>query len=154
MSARCGMIRRMIPGWVFMGCLGVVFYAFPGSVRAQIEPEPRFLSTIVDMPLMPGFEETEADSLLFDKPDGRIAQAYAIGGATADEYVTHYYKTVLPGFGWKFDGAGTFIRGAERIAIESARVQGRSVIRYTLSPLAAPERVRLRAVLDKTGPNR
>jgi hypothetical protein len=102
---------------------------------AEESRSARFLSALPDVPLMEGFEEMEADLTLFDKPDGRIAQAYALGPDVSFRSVTDYYKTILPRFGWSFEAPGAFVRNAEKLSIEIARAGGRGVIRYTLSPL-------------------
>ena len=80
----------------------------------------------------------EGDLTLFDKPDGRIAQAYALGPDVSSKVVTDYYRTILPRFGWSFESPGAFVRNAEKLSIETARAGGRGVIRYTLSPLDRP----------------
>lgn len=98
------------------------------------EASPRFLSAMADIPLVPGFEEMEADSVLFDKPDGRIVEAYALGPSKGADIVLAYYKSVLPRFGWREERTGVFIRSAERITIETAQKEGKIVIRYRISP--------------------
>lgn len=118
-------------------------WATPCRAESQAFPpvtqfsEPVFLSALSDVPLMPGFEEMEADLTLFDKPGGRIVEAYALGPRVSASDVSHYYVTILPRFGWGLSTPGVFVRHTERVAIETAQAKGRTLIRYTLSPLSS-----------------
>ncbi len=135
-------------GLFWGGCAlaGISLWVTPASaqslpVAVQIVEKSgsaQFLSALPDIPLMEGFEEMEGDLTLFDKPDGRIAQSYALGPDVSSQVVNDYYKTVLPRFGWSFEAPGAFVRNAEKLTIETARAGGRGVIRYTLSPLDRP----------------
>lgn len=138
MRARIGTLahRAVLAGvcvFLFLwaeGCLA----ASPGLQASGPSSDSLFLSSLPDVPLMPGFEEMEADLTLFDKPDGRIVEAYALGPRTSAVDVTDYYRTILPRFGWVSTASGIFIRQAERVVIETAQAKGRTLIRYTLSP--------------------
>ncbi|MCB9978875.1 MAG: hypothetical protein H6862_04650 [Rhodospirillales bacterium] len=115
-------------------CFGAGFSSLAAGAVERAESRSVFLSSIADIPLMPGFEEMEADLVLFDKPDGRIVEAYALGPSVTAEDVKVFYESVLPRFGWRLEGEGAFIRNTERITLEIAKTEEKTVIRYRISP--------------------
>ncbi len=75
-----------------------------------------FISTIEDLPLMPGLIEEEG-GMVFDSAQGRIAQAYATGWVS-EGAVTSFYDETLPQLGWRPDGPGVFRREREILKLE------------------------------------
>ena len=48
---------------------------------------------------MPGLTEVPGAGIVFDKPQGRIVEAYA-EGAVAGDVVVAFYENTLPQLGW------------------------------------------------------
>ncbi len=104
-----------------------------GSARAA-----GFLEAIEDLPLMPGLEELVDRGLAFDKPGGRIVEAYAQGPVTA-RAVQGFYGDTLPQLGWQPLSAESFLREGEQLDVtvltEAADGQGGgTLVRFTLRP--------------------
>ncbi len=92
-----------------------------------------FLDAIADLPLMPGLEEVDEAGLVFDKPGGRIVEAYAQGAVAADE-VLDFYRRTLPQLGWRASGHAAFAREGERLTIEVAPSGAQTAVRFILAP--------------------
>lgn len=91
-----------------------------------------FVPGIDDLPLMPGLV-AEADALVFDKPDGRIVQATALGSLES-RAVRDFYDSALPQLGWQRQSAGRYVREGEALAITIESAGGRITVQFTLSP--------------------
>ena len=63
-----------------------------------------FVSTIEDLPLMPGLIEEEG-GMVFDSARGRIVDAYATG-PVSEAAVKEFYDDTLPQLGWRPLGQG------------------------------------------------
>ena len=110
---------------------------------AALSPEPAaaqggdFVAEVADLPLMPGLSEVEGAGVVFDKPSGRIVEAYAQGAVTR-EAVLRFYKDTLPQLGWRESGAASFRREGERLALEfiESKEQGGGplTLRFVLKP--------------------
>ncbi len=106
-----------------------------------------FLSTLEDVPLMPGLIEIAGAGMVFDKPDGRIAETFAEGALVAGA-VRRFYEDSLPQLGWrplskqppskKQGGAAqanmVFERDNERLSIGVTGKDGALRVRFALSP--------------------
>ncbi len=73
-----------------------------------------------DLPLMEGFGQI-GETVVFDKPEGRVLINYFITDASTVE-VASFYKDVLPNLGWQFAQKRSadefiFIRGNEQLTI-------------------------------------
>lgn len=102
---------------------------------------------IADVPLMPGLAELADETVIFDKPDGRLVLAVA-EGQNRERYIRDYYLSELPARGWALEGAPVptlvFTRGEEQLEISidlireisgSADVSlDRSRVSFRLSP--------------------
>ena len=73
--------------------MGLALLSLP--VQAQ---NPGFIEQVTDLPLMPGLSELRGAGVVFDKPDGRIVEAYAEGGVDREAVLDFYYNT-LPELG-------------------------------------------------------
>ena len=105
------------------------------GARAQ---ETGFIAEIDDLPLMPGLAEVEGAGVVFDKPSGRIVEAYA-RGTVSRESVVSFYRDTLPQLGWSESAGLTFAREGESLAIEflpddSSSDGGPLTLRFTLKP--------------------
>src|SRR3546814_13035596 len=59
-----------------------------------------YVAGIPDLPLMPGLKELPHGGLVFDKPGGRIVEAFA-RGAIAPQAVIDFYDQPPPPHGWE-----------------------------------------------------
>ena len=75
-----------------------------------------FVSTIEDLPLMPGIIEEEG-GMVFDSARGRIVEAFATG-PVSEAAVRAFYDETLPQLGWRPLGAGAFQRENEILKVE------------------------------------
>ncbi len=75
-----------------------------------------FISTIEDLPLMPGLIEEEG-GMVFDSARGRIVEAFATG-PVSEGAVRAFYDETLPQLGWRPLGQGTFRRENEILMVE------------------------------------
>ncbi len=100
---------------------GLLFAAvlFPGLFPvfpAMAQEAAGFVSTIEDLPLMPGLIEEEG-GMVFDSARGRIAEAYATG-PVSEAAVREFYDDTLPQLGWRPLGQGAFRRENEILKVE------------------------------------
>lgn len=113
----------------------------------------RFVAGISDLPLMEGLDARPEAGFVFDKPDGRIIEAVAVGEVSAPG-VADFYRQVLSQLGWRRDaGAGGragngaasadgsgyrehlyFVREGERLEVSIADREGRVTVRFSLVP--------------------
>lgn len=99
-------------------------------LRAQVQS---YIAEVEDLPLMPGLAEVEGAGVVFDKPDGRIVEAYA-QGEVARESVLAFYRKTLPQLGWRAAGAAKFQREGESLSLDFLDGGGALIVRFTLVP--------------------
>ncbi|WP_421779780.1 hypothetical protein [Kiloniella litopenaei] len=87
------------------------------------------------VPIVPGMEEMEELGVVFDKPEGRIVEAFA-SGHLSQEDVREFYGRALPQLGWEVIGEGLFVREGEVLKIEILEgvENSRSILRIILAP--------------------
>ncbi len=98
--------------------------------RAQVQS---YIAQVEDLPLMPGLAEIEGAGVVFDKPDGRIVEAFAQGEVARDAVLAFYGKT-LPQLGWRAVGAAIFQRENESLSLDFLDGGGALIVRFTLVP--------------------
>jgi len=82
---------------------------------------------------MPGLREITEAGMVFDKPSGRIVEAFA-EGPVSRQAVAEFYDSTLPQLGWRAGPDLSFSREGEQLVIE-VREEGTGVtVQYTLSP--------------------
>ena len=104
---------------------------FAGGVMAG---DGDFIAEIPDLPLMPGLDELSDAGVVFDKPSGRIVEAYA-QGAVSREAVFSFYGQSLPQLGWSRAGDDRFVRDGEALTIEVVEDSRPLTLRFVLRPL-------------------
>ena len=108
-----------------------------GPGAAQVMPAGgAFVEGIDDLPLMPGLVGMADQSLVFDKPNGRIVQAVAAGRVQAAA-VKSFYADTAPQLGWKSAGEGRFTRDGELLRIElidAGAPGGALTVRFLVNP--------------------
>lgn len=105
--------------------------ATTGTVRPAAAES--FLTAIADLPLAPGLAELTDQGLVFDKPGGRIVEAYA-AGQTSSSAVRGFYAETLPQLGWQSAGEGSWRREGERLDLAVLSETGTILVRFTLRP--------------------
>lgn len=96
--------------------------------------EALFFSTIQDMPLMPGMQELDDQTLTFDKPEGRIVESVAAIQSGSRESVSAFYNDTLPQFGWMRIADNSFVRGDEELRMDFEAVDGQDFVRVMIAP--------------------
>ncbi len=92
-----------------------------------------FLAGLDDLPLTPGLREIKDAGVVFDKPEGRIVEAYAEGEVSVAK-VRSFYAATLPQLGWRAEGPGRYRREGEVLSI-GFRAAGKGLtVRFFLSP--------------------
>ncbi len=92
-----------------------------------------FLAGAADLPLMPGLRELPEMAMVFDKPDGRLVRAMAVG-KTEQTALWRFYDETLPQLGWHRLGPGNFIRDGERLHITAKKSDGALIVRFAIAP--------------------
>lgn len=92
-----------------------------------------FLSMAADLPLMSGLSEVRDVGVIFDKPGGRIVEAYAVG-PVASAAVEQFYGETLPQLGWQRTGRLRFEREGERLEIGFGGQDGSLTVRFDITP--------------------
>ncbi len=92
-----------------------------------------YVADIADLPLMAELSEVPDAGVVFDKPSGRIVEAFAHGKVDAAR-VRRFYRETLPQLGWERSGPDTFAREGEILQIDYLGKDGDLTVRYTLQP--------------------
>jgi len=94
-----------------------------------------FLPGLEDVPLMEGLVVNDGDVMVFDTPEGRIAEAEA-GGLVERDNVIEFYRTTLPQLGWMPNGRGGFDREQEALELELSPPETSPVtVKFRIKPL-------------------
>ncbi len=96
--------------------------------------EARFFSSLNDVPLMQGMEEVESRAISFDKPGGRISEAYAVIYDLKKIDILYFYQQTLPQLGWGQVSASKFFRQNEVIEFSFENVDGRNIVKVMIGP--------------------
>ncbi len=111
----------------------ISFLAIAPHAHAQ-ENEQIFFSTLQDIPLMQGLKEIEEHATSFDKPNGRIIQAFALTNNLSADDITTYYNATLPQFGWGKSKHGHFYRNGENLEISFEKQNYGHILKIMISP--------------------
>jgi len=94
----------------------------------------RFFEALYDVPIMPGLRELPDQTMLFDKPDGRIASVVAASGVLKEGQIAAFYEDVLPQLGWKKTTENQYVREDSQLSMEIVRKDPLTAVHFTLSP--------------------
>jgi hypothetical protein len=92
-----------------------------------------FVGGVEDLPLMPGLVEVAEARVIFDKPGGRIVEAFAVGRASAAA-VREFYAQALPQLGWRRLNGGGYGREDEVLTLDIGAEGGEVTVRFSISP--------------------
>ena len=130
------------PGGGFWLCLALALaLSAPGAAAPAEAQSGGYVADVADLPLMPGLTELKGAGVAFDKPSGRIVEAYARGDVTRAA-VLAFYRDTLPQLGWTLAGSDGFRREGEVLALEfldetsgaSGKAEGPLTLRFILRP--------------------
>jgi hypothetical protein len=124
------MLRILLHG--FAAAL-LCFATLPGLAAAQDSESDRYVAGIPDLPLMPGLQALPDSGLVFDKPSGRIVEAFAEGGMTLQSVVAFYDET-LPQLGWQREASGAYLRDGERLKLDLSQDARGVTVHFRLFP--------------------
>jgi len=102
---------------------------------SPLQAQGAFISTLEDLPLMPGLNEEEG-GMVFDSPSGRIVEAFATGNVSQGE-VLSFYEDTLPQLGWRSLGNHVYKRENEILKLEFPGGPGAPpplTVSFSLSP--------------------
>ena len=94
----------------------------------------RFVLGIADLPLMPGLYLVDEETIIFEKPAGRLISAIAKGDSTREAF-WQFYEDTLPQLGWRYVERGSFVRDGESLYIKAEENDSQIVARFTVTPL-------------------
>ncbi len=104
-----------------------------------------YSSIASDLPLMPGMEEKPDTLVMFDTPEGRIAEI-SMDCPHGEVEVLKYYGETLPALGWRAENPQVWSRRSEELL--TIRFTGQRGVTFHLQPI--PPEVRNR---HKSAPN-
>jgi len=117
-------------------CLLAVSLTAAGLPRAPVVragEATAFVTGIDDLPLMSGLTSVPGAGVIFDKPSGRIVEAYA-EGEVGRAQVAAFYTATLPQLGWRARQSNVFLREGERLSLVFLGSDGDLIVRFTLEP--------------------
>jgi hypothetical protein len=82
---------------------------------------------------MPGLKELPESGLVFDKPGGRIVDAFAQGSMTPQSVIAFYDQT-LPQLGWQREKLGAYLREGERLELDLGQDARGTTVHFRLFP--------------------
>jgi len=94
-----------------------------------------YSSVLDDLPLMQGMTEKPDDTVIFDKPGGRIVQ-FSTETTESAAAVKDFYQQTLPPLGWKSSQPLQFIRDKEELKIAFDKAGGSTIVRFALTPVS------------------
>ncbi len=97
--------------------------------------ETRFFEALYDVPAMPGLVEAKEQTMVFDKPDGKIALVTAQAKSRTQAQVEGFYAEVLPQLGWKKTKQNQYVRDGETLILAFSPLQGGIGVQFSLSPV-------------------
>jgi hypothetical protein len=125
------MPRKLLHG--FLVAVLLALGAAGPQATAQDAETDAYVEGISDLPLMPGLTTLPDSGLVFDKPGGRIVEAFAEGSLTP-EAVRSFYDATLPQLGWRREGAGAYLREGERLKLDLSEDARGITVHFRLFP--------------------
>lgn len=114
--------------------LFVIFLVAP--VGKSYADDPQFFESLYDIPVMTGLSEVKDMSLSFDKAEGRIAYATAIGENINELDILAFYSEALSQMGWHKIAPNTFTREQEKLEISFEKSKASELVKFSIRPIA------------------
>lgn len=115
---------------LFLSAVSTALLLFAAPLAAE---NAGFVAGITDLPLMAGLAADQDETMVFDKPAGRIVQTVAHGRVDRAA-VRAFYAGTLPQLGWKRVAENRFVREGEVLALELLDGTSQTTVRFILSP--------------------
>ncbi len=113
---------------LFMVSAFAVLFAVPAHAA-----KTAYFSAVNDLPMMQGMVELPADTVIFDKPAGRIVE-FSARTAEPQGAILQFYHESLPPLGWKPVKKGLFVRAHEKLKIDFGRQMDETLVNFALTP--------------------
>jgi len=117
--------------------MGLIAFMGVNTSYAQAPQEnitPQFFALLNDVPVMPGLIEDEASAVMFDKPEGRIIEAYAYMDGITVQDVVAFYHGALPQFGWGAVEGNVYFRRSEYLELSFEGDEGKNRVKFMIKP--------------------
>ncbi len=124
---------RWLPFVACLSALSLTTAGLFGPPAARAGETIAYVAGIDDLPLMSGLTSVPGAGVVFDKPSGRIVEAYA-EGEVGRAQVAAFYTQTLPQLGWRARQSNVFIRENERLSLIFLGGDGDLIVRFTLEP--------------------
>lgn len=112
--------------------LGLLLLPLSGQAETNA---PHSFTDAPDLYLMEGLTESVDESLLFDKPEGRIVTAIAYGALTRPD-VLAFYQSLLPQLGWAKTRFGHYARDGEALFLSVTNAENHLTrLEITIEPV-------------------
>lgn len=100
--------------------------------------EMKYLGMLPDVPLIDGLEELPDTGIVFDKPDGRIAESFFYSEQVSAQDVDYFYMQTLPQLGWILTETpsipSVYLREGEKLTVKTTQSEEAVVVHFSLSP--------------------
>ena len=114
--------------------IGSIWCAIFIMIHAATPAGERFVLGIADLPLMPGLYLVDEETIIFEKPAGRLISAIAKGDRTREAF-WQFYEDTLPQLGWRSVKRGNFVRDGESLKIDAEENNSKIIARFTVTPV-------------------
>jgi hypothetical protein len=130
------MPKRIFAKIFILSLAGALLCAAPVRAEPDSGDTTGFVTTIDDLPLMPGLETVADKDVLFETPTGRIAETTATGAMAASD-VYKFYGRSLPQLGWQKVDQSTWHRAGEQLHIEASAEGDVITVKFSEKPVGA-----------------
>ena len=103
------------------------------NILPALAIETTYSSVMDDLPLMLGMTEQPEDTLIFDKPSGRIVE-FSVRTPANAAAVQKFYGEDLPPLGWKVQSPAKFTRDDETLKLDFEKAGRETIVHFTLTP--------------------
>lgn len=117
---------------LYISVLVLLCGAWPAAAGTQ--PEAQFFLSLQDVPLMLGMVELPDQTVVFDKPEGRIVESVASLQAIPEKDIKTYYESALPQLGWQRIADNSFVRQGEILKLHFETYEGEDYLRIMVAP--------------------
>jgi len=113
-------------------CMTIAFaMLFAGVAFGQAAE--RFVANLGELPLMPGLVEQTEKRLIYEKPEGRIVSAVAVGTPVAAA-IMEFYAETLPELGWRKLSETVYRREKEILRLTITTFASQREVQYKIAP--------------------
>jgi len=125
--------KHLLPALALLSTLCLFALTAHAQNHAQ-NNDLAFFTALQDIPLKPGLVELSDQTLVFDKPQGRIVESIAKIENGTDNDIRLYYKQSLPQLGWEYKDTGLYSRKQEHLHLSFENHEGQRFLRVMLEP--------------------